>query len=260
MVYITLCHVIITNSSFREDNYLKIDHYQEGSAANPAVAYLRVSTAKQQRSGLGLEAQHDTIRQFAEREGISIVGTFEEIETGKGWDALDRRPVLRQALATAKRLHCSIVVSKLDRLSRDVHFISGLMAQRVPFVVAELGADTDPFLLHIFAALAEKERALISERTKAALARKKAAGVRLGNPTSLPEAQRLGAAANAKAARDFAATVVPVINQLRQAGTSTLSGIAIELDRLGFRTARGGTWTPTQVKRVMSYAGKATAA
>lgn len=246
----------MTKCSFRDDNYLKIDRYNKGDPANPAVAYLRVSTAKQQRSGLGLEAQREAIHLFAEREGFALVDAFEEIETGKGWDAMDRRPILRQALAAAKRLQCPIIVSKLDRLSRDVHFISGLMAQRVPFVVAELGADTDPFLLHIFAALAEKERALISQRTKAALARKIAAGVKLGNPSNLSEAQRLGALANAKAAREFCATVAPVIDQLRKSGTATLSGIAVELDRLGFRTARGGSWTPTQVKRVMAYAGE----
>ena len=105
-----------------------------------------------------------------------------EVETGKGADALDRRPQLASALDLARRHKCSIVVAKLDRLSRDVAFISGLMAQRVPFVVAELGPAVDPFVLHIYAALAEKERALISQRTKAALAAAKARGVTLGNP------------------------------------------------------------------------------
>ncbi|RXR29154.1 recombinase family protein [Sphingobium fluviale] len=226
----------------------KFEEYSE------AIGYVRVSTSKQGRSGLGLEAQREAISQFAERECITIIECFEEVETGKGWDALDRRPVLREALAKAKQRQCPIIVSKLDRLSRDVHFISGLMAQRVPFMVAELGADTDPFLLHLFAALAEKERALISQRTKDALARKIAAGVPLGNRTNLAEAQRLGAAANIRAARQFSATVAPVIEQLRRSGTGTLSGIASGLERLGIRTARGGTWTPMQVKRVMAYA------
>ena len=105
-----------------------------------------------------------------------------EIETGKGADALDSRPQLVAALSEARRQRCSVAVAKLDRLSRDVHFISGLMAHRVPFVVADLGADVDPFILHLFAALAEKERAMISTRTKAALAAAKARGVRLGGP------------------------------------------------------------------------------
>jgi DNA invertase Pin-like site-specific DNA recombinase len=132
-----------------------------------AVAYLRVSTQRQRRSGLGIEAQRAAIARFTEAEGLEIVGEFIEAETGKGFDALDRRPQLAVALAAARAAKCSVVVAKLDRLSRDVAFVSGLMAQRVPFVVAELGADADPFMLHLYAALAEKERRLIAERTKA---------------------------------------------------------------------------------------------
>jgi DNA invertase Pin-like site-specific DNA recombinase len=118
----------------------------------------------------------------AETEGFQIVAEMVEIETGKGSDALDRHPQLSAALATARRRKCSVAVAKLDRLSRDVHFISGLMAHRVPFLVAELGPDVDPFILHLFAALAEKERSLIATRTKAALAAAKARGVKLGGP------------------------------------------------------------------------------
>jgi DNA invertase Pin-like site-specific DNA recombinase len=98
------------------------------------------------------------------------------VASGKGADAIERRPQLAAALAAAKAKKCSVVVAKLDRLSRDVAFVAGLMAQRVPFMVAELGRDADPFMLHLYAALAEKERRLIAERTKAALAAKKAAG------------------------------------------------------------------------------------
>jgi DNA invertase Pin-like site-specific DNA recombinase len=136
----------------------------------PVVAYMRVSTAQQGRSGLGIEAQREAIGRFVQAERFEVVGEFVEVGTGKGSDALDRRLQLSAALAAAKKLKCSVVVAKLDRLSRDVHFVSGLMAKRVPFIVAELGADTDPFMLHIYAALAEKERALISARTKAVLA------------------------------------------------------------------------------------------
>src|SRR4051812_46230933 len=139
------------------------------------VAYLRVSTQRQQRSGLGIEAQRATITRFAEAEGLAIVGEYVEVETGKGADALDRRPQLAAALTAARTAKCCVLVSKLDRLSRDVAFVSGLMAQRVPFIVAELGRDADPFMLHLYAALAEKERRLISERTKAALAAKRQA-------------------------------------------------------------------------------------
>jgi hypothetical protein len=113
-------------------------------------------------------------RRFAEAEGLQIIAEYVEAKTGKGADALDRRPQLAAALAAARSARCSVLVSKLDRLSRDVAFVSGLMAQRVPFIVAKLGRDADPFMLHLYAALAEKERRLISERTMAALAAKKA--------------------------------------------------------------------------------------
>jgi DNA invertase Pin-like site-specific DNA recombinase len=109
----------------------------------PIIAYCRVSTAAQGRSGLGLEAQREALGRFVAAEGFEIGGEFTEIETGKGADALDRRPQLAAALAEARRRKCPIVVAKLDRLSRDVHFISGLMAERVQFIVAELGADVD---------------------------------------------------------------------------------------------------------------------
>lgn len=145
-----------------------------------AIAYYRVSTAKQGRSGLGLEAQQEAVRRFAEAEGYEIIGERVEVETGKGADALDRRPILKSALDDARKAGAVVVVAKLDRLSRDVAFVAGLMAQRVPFVVTELGADADPFMLHLYAALAEKERRLISVRTKDALAAAKKRGVMLG--------------------------------------------------------------------------------
>src|SRR3954465_2602871 len=139
-----------------------------------AIAYLRVSTQRQQRSGLGIEAQRAAIVRFAEAEGLNVIGEYIEAESGKGSDALDLRPQLAAALTAARKAKCSVLVSKLDRLSRDVAFVSGLMAPRVPFVVAELGRHADPFRLHLYAALAEKERRLMSERTKAALAAKRA--------------------------------------------------------------------------------------
>jgi DNA invertase Pin-like site-specific DNA recombinase len=170
-----------------------------------AISYYRVSTQQQGRSGLGIEAQRAAVVRFADSEGIEIVAEHVEIETGKGVDALDRRPELAAALARARKLKCPVVVAKLDRLSRDVAFISGLMAHRVPFVVAELGIDADPFMLHLYAALAEKERALISARTKAALAAKKAAGAQLGNPRAAEAAVKAQAAHRASADR-FAGT------------------------------------------------------
>jgi DNA invertase Pin-like site-specific DNA recombinase len=203
------------------------------------ISYLRVSTGRQGKSGLGLEAQRAAIDRFAEAEGLTIAAEFVEVESGKGADALDLRPQLAQALDKARRRRCSIVVAKLDRLSRDVHFISGLMARRVPFVVAELGNDVDPFLLHLYAALAQKERALISARTKAALAQAKARGVRLGNP-DLP-------ARNRRAAAERAETLRPVFAEL--SGRS-LRAIAAELNARGLTTARGKPWSSPTVLRV----------
>ena len=171
-------------------------HTRTGKAemTKPAVAYLRVSSEQQGRSGLGLEAQRQAVERFAAEHGFAVVETYTEVETGKGSDALDRRPQLAAALRRAKAERCPVVVAKLDRLSRDVAFVSGLMAQRVPFIVAELGPDVDPFMLHVYAALAEKERAMISARTRDALAAAKARGVRLGNRTNLAEATRRSAA------------------------------------------------------------------
>jgi DNA invertase Pin-like site-specific DNA recombinase len=218
------------------------------------IAYLRVSTDQQSKSGLGIDAQRAAIARFAEAEGIAVLAEFVEVETGKGADALDRRPVLREALAAARKHKAAVCVAKLDRLSREVAFISGLMAQKVPFIVAELGADTDPFMLHIYAALAEKERALISERTRLALAVKKAQGVRLGNPTNLQEAAEKGAAANRKIAEDFARNVLPVVEKLRSAGTTSLLGLAHALNERGVRTPRGGAWHASSVKNLLARA------
>lgn len=113
------------------------------------LAYYRVSTQRQGKSGLGLDAQRAAVEHFAEGEGLTIMKEFLEIESGKGADALNLRPKLAAALAEARKQKCAVVVAKLDRLSRDVAFVAGLMSQRVPFVVAELGADADPFMLHI---------------------------------------------------------------------------------------------------------------
>src|SRR6186997_2343294 len=143
---------------------------------SPLIAYYRVSTQKQGRSGLGLAAQRSAVTAFAQAEGFTVIAEFSEVETGKRSDALDQRPELKAALKAAKKAKCEVAVAKLDRLSRDVAFIANLMAQRVPFVVAELGMDADPFMLHLYAALAEKERRLIGERTRAALGAKRASG------------------------------------------------------------------------------------
>ena len=223
--------------------------------SRPIVSYLRVSTQEQGRSGLGLEAQRAALEQFALAEGFTLDPKLEyvEVETGKGADALARRPRLKAALQAARMRKCSVVVAKLDRLSRDVHFVSGLMAEKVPFLVAELGADVDPFVLHLYAALAEKERKLISDRTRAALDRAKARGVKLGGDRGgLAKGRARGTETSAKvrgeAADEHAQGVRPIIREL-QTGGASLREIAAELNERGLTTPRNSTWTATAVKR-----------
>jgi DNA invertase Pin-like site-specific DNA recombinase len=202
------------------------------------------------------DAQRATVARFAGAERLTIVAEFVEIETGKGADALDRRPQLAAALAAARSAKCSVLVSKLDRLSRDVAFVSGLMAQPVPFIVAELGRDADPFMLHLYAALAEKERSLIADRTKAALASKRASGARLGNPTNLPLAGALGRATQIAAADKFVSGLLPVVLAIRQTGAQTLEAMSCALNQRGIRTARGGAWRASSVANLLVRARK----
>jgi DNA invertase Pin-like site-specific DNA recombinase len=214
------------------------------------VGYVRVSTAQQGRSGLGVEAQKEALERFAAAEGFTLGRVFVEVETGKGADALERRPQLAAALNEARRQRCSVAVAKLDRLSRDVHFISGLMAHRVPFLVAELGPDVDPFILHLFAALAEKERAMISARTKAALAAAKSRGVTLGSP-ALAKARKSAVASIRALADQHAANVLPVIREIRRAGASSLHQISEALNARGITTPRGGQWYASSVRNML---------
>jgi DNA invertase Pin-like site-specific DNA recombinase len=216
-----------------------------------AIAYLRVSTQRQHKSGLGIAAQRETIRRFAEVEGLEILDEFVEAETGKGSDALDRRPILAKALSAAKSARCFVIVAKLDRLSRDVAFVAGLMAQRVPFLVAELGRDADPFMLHLYAALAEKERRLISERTRQALAAKKASGTRLGNPYNLREAGKNGRKVQRSMADQFAVEILPIVAIIRASGASSLEAITQALNQRRIRSARGGRWYASSVANLL---------
>src|ERR1700730_9119195 len=144
------------------------------------IGYLRVSTQEQGRSGLGLAAQRNDIETFALREGFAVRSWHQDVQTGAGADALLLRPGLATALKQAKSASCPLIISRLDRLSRNVHFISGLMEHRVHFVVAALGKDCDDFTLHIYASLAEQERKMMSERIKAALAIARAKGRKFG--------------------------------------------------------------------------------
>jgi len=216
-----------------------------------AIAYTRVSTAKQGANGLGMAAQEAAIAAFCTQHGYQIAAQYGEVETGKGHDALDRRPRLAAALAHARKLKAPVIVAKLDRLGRDVHFISGLMANRVPFIVTELGIDTDPFMLHIYAALAQKERALISARTKAALKAAKARGVKLGNP----DAQEALVSARARRWGDTVTNrtaALTAIRAIQASGIISANGIAKALSSRGVPTPTGGKlWHAAQVQRLL---------
>ena len=197
---------------------------------------------------MGLDAQRRTIIDFCERESLTVAGEFVEVETGKGADALDRRPQLASALAAAKKARCSIIVAKLDRLSRDVAFVAGLMALKVPFIAAELGADADPFMLHLYAALAEKERRMISTQTKDALRAAKARGVTLGRYG----AEHLSVLKKA-AALERARGLAPLLADMKARGLSSRA-IAAELTMLGVATPSSGRWHPQTVMRALSRA------
>jgi DNA invertase Pin-like site-specific DNA recombinase len=209
----------------------------------PIVAYYRVSTQKQGRSGLGLAAQRSAVAAFAQAEGFEIVAEYTETESGKGADALNRRPQLNAALKAAKKAKCEVAVARLDRLSRDVAFIAGLMAQRVPFIVTALGRNVDPFCLHIYAALAQQERLLISQRTIAGLAAAKAKGVVLGATGKALAAKHAAAAA----ARD--AELAPVLRELAELSSRDA---AAEIERRGL-----GTFSHKAVLRMRARLGLA---
>jgi DNA invertase Pin-like site-specific DNA recombinase len=208
------------------------------------VAYYRVSTAKQGRSGLGLDAQRESVLAYLDGGRWELLKEFTEVETGKGSNALERRPVLREAMDFAKKHKATLLIAKLDRLSRNLHFITSLMESKVRFVAADM-PDANELTIHIMAALAQYERKMISERTKAALARAKANGKRLGNPNLSPDNER-----RRREARVFAERLRPTLEAFREQGMS-LRRIVAELNNLGVQAPRGGMWSLLQLQRVL---------
>jgi len=209
----------------------------------PCIEYVRVSTQGQGRSGLGLEAQREAIQRFCGAERFHIVESFVEIESAKG-DTLERRPKLKAALKAARKIKdedyrsAPIVVAKLER---------------VPFICADLGRDTDPFLLHIYAAFAEKERRMISIRTKEGLARAKARGVKLGGENEQSLRNKAEADARAQALRPILADIV------EGHGDLSATAIATELNRRKVETLRPGSqWHAQTVLRIMRRLGMVT--
>jgi len=214
------------------------------------VSYFRVSTEDQGKSGLGLDAQRKSVERFVADNSGDIIASFHDIQSGR----FDDRPELLKAMAFAKKHKAFVVVSKLDRLSRDVHFISGLMKHNVKFVVAELGHDVEPFMLHMYAVLAEKERKMIGQRTRDALAALKASGKVLGKVENLVKGQAKSIATRASVANIKAQNVLPIIRDIQERGHTTLEAIADELNRRAVPTPRGGQWYKCSVARVLKRA------
>jgi len=206
------------------------------------VSYLRVSTSRQGESGLGLDAQREAVEDFLNGGNWSLEQEFLEVETGKGANALAKRPVLAEAIEYCRKNGAVLVIAKLDRLARNVAFVSALMESGIEFLCAD-NPHASRLTLHVLAAVAEHEREQISQRTKAALQAAKARGTRLGNPqlAKLHKRQR-------KQAREFAESMRPVLEDM--AGLSQRLMVE-QLNAHDIPTARGGTWSLIQLQRVL---------
>ncbi|HEY1979286.1 MAG TPA: recombinase family protein [Xanthobacteraceae bacterium] len=212
------------------------------------VSYLRVSTARQGQSGLGLDAQRNAVASFLNGGNTKLLGEYVEVESGSHHD----RPKLAEALSACRLHNATLVIAKLDRLSRDAHFLLGLTKAGVRFIAADM-PEANEMVVGMMAVVAQAERKMISQRTKAALAAAKARGVMLGKPENLRN-QLIGCAngraARTRAAMNRAGDLLPIITDIRAGGAASLRAIATELNSRGIPTARGGEWSATQVRRV----------
>lgn len=209
----------------------------------PAVPYYRVSTERQGQSGLGLEAQQKAVSDFAKANGFRLVHEYTEIESGKR----SQRPILQEALAYCRQHKVMLLIAKLDRLGRNVAFISALMESEVDFIAVD-NPSANKLIVHIMAAFAEHERDLISQRTKDALQMAKKRGVKLGEYGKNVLAKR-----NKKASKDFARKMKPVIRGLAKDGYSTIREIAQRLNELNIQTYTGsGKWHINTVHRLLN--------
>jgi DNA invertase Pin-like site-specific DNA recombinase len=227
-----------------------------GAPAVPRfVSYYRVSTSQQGASGLGLEAQREAVARHVAGAGSVIVAEFQEVESGKKND----RPQIAAALAACRLRRATLIIAKLDRLARNVHFISNLMESGVDFVACD-NPHATRLTIHILAAVAEHEREMISARTIAALLAAKARGVKLGNPKLKPGDRwiaRTARAARTANANAHATDVMPYIEAARNAGCTTLSDLARALTARGIETPAGEQeWNTTQVRRILDRARK----
>ena len=217
-----------------------------------AIAYYRVSTDRQGRSGLGLDAQRSAVLDCVRTRGWNLLSEFTEIESGKRSD----RPALLQALNGCRLHRATLVIAKLDRLSRDAHFLLGLDKSGVEFLAVDM-PNANRLTIGIMGLVAEEERRMISARTKAALAVARARGVKLGGyrTSNVSELARTRSAqVRSAAAIDLARLVLPVIAQLRSDGVHSLRGIARALNNRGIRTRRGGAWSASAVRLVLDRA------
>jgi len=215
------------------------------------VAYYRVSTVKQGRSGLGLEAQRKAVEDYLNGGAWELAAEFVEVESGK----LDTRPQLEHALSMCELTGATLVVAKLDRLSRNVAFLAKLQESGASFVAADM-PEANELTIHIMAAVAQAERKAISKRTKEALAAAKARGTRLGghrgNLEDLRRGPAVSAAVRSKAAGERAAKVRRHIEAAKAKGATSLRQIAAALNNQGITSARGGAWSAVQVLRIVT--------
>jgi DNA invertase Pin-like site-specific DNA recombinase len=213
------------------------------------ISYCRVSSAKQGRSGLGLDAQRAAVQSYLNGGSWTLLAEFTEVESGKRTN----RPELARALELCRMTGATLVIAKLDRLTRNVAFLANLMESGVAFIACD-NPHATKFTVHILAAVAEHEREAIAKRTREALAAAKARGKTLGGWRHGPVVNgRLGIVARRAKTDAFAASLAPTLNEMRQSGLS-LHGMAAELTRRGYLAPRRGTWTATTVKRVLARA------
>jgi DNA invertase Pin-like site-specific DNA recombinase len=218
------------------------------------VSYLRVSTARQGASGLGLEAQRAAVHAYAIGGGHRLVSEFVEVESGKKAD----RPQIAAALAACRLHRATLVIAKLDRLSRNVAFIANLMDSGAEFIACDM-PHANRLTLHLLAAIAEHEREMISQRTKAALAAAKARGVKLGNPngaSAMLEGCKAAAAQSAErrksVARQNLSAIIPLLSQFAAQGIAGSGALALALNQRGVPSPAGGAWYPQQVARTVA--------
>lgn len=217
-------------------------------ASGKFVAYYRVSTPKQGQSGLGLEAQKAAVAAYLNGGEWELVSEFVEIETGKGANALERRPQLRAALDDCRRHGATLIIAKLDRLARNVHFVSGLLETGCEFVAADM-PQANKVMIQMYSVMAEFERDQISARTKAALAAAKARGVKLG--TAGPKNLKRNVEERVATADAFAAKLSGVVLGFKAADMSQRKMVA-ELNKLGIPAPKGGEWSLVQLQRVIN--------